>query len=107
MRVDPGLESMMEQHTGLVPMATATGLAAFYRGLALEAGQVMVLEGDTGLLRRSLGLAPSGDHQATGAALPHERGSGGDAASYRRLAEGIMNGDVSAEQMETMLLGLE
>jgi NADP-dependent 3-hydroxy acid dehydrogenase YdfG len=107
MRVDPALESMMQQHTGLVPMATTTGLAAFYRGLALEADRVMVVEGDTVLLRRSLGLAPGADHQATGTALPRERVAGGDAALYRRLAEGIMSGDVSVEQMETLLLGLE
>ena len=57
MRVDPGMEKLMEDRTGLVPMATATGLAAFYQGLALDADQVMVLEGDTVQLRRSLGLA--------------------------------------------------
>jgi NADP-dependent 3-hydroxy acid dehydrogenase YdfG len=56
MRVDPGLEKLMQQRTGLVPMATATGLAAFYHGLALGADQVMVVEGDTAQVRRSLGL---------------------------------------------------
>ena len=59
MRVDPGLEKLMQERTGLVPMATATGLAAFYRGLALDADQVMILEGDPAQLRRWLGLAPS------------------------------------------------
>lgn len=47
MRVDPGMERLMQERIGLVPMATATGLAAFYRGFTLDADQVMVLEGDT------------------------------------------------------------
>jgi polyketide synthase PksN len=67
MRVDPGLEKLMGQRTGLVPMATATGLAAFYRGLGLDADQVMVLEGDAAQLKRSLGLTPSTGHQAASA----------------------------------------
>jgi NADP-dependent 3-hydroxy acid dehydrogenase YdfG len=59
MRVDPGLEKLLQERTGLVPMATATGLAAFYRGLALDADQVVILQGDPAQLRRWLGLAPS------------------------------------------------
>ena len=59
MRVDPGLEKLLQKRTGLVPMATATGLAAFYRGLALDADQVVILEGDPAQLRRWLELAPS------------------------------------------------
>src|SRR5262249_1848025 len=31
MRVDPSMEQRMQQSTGLVPLATTTGLAAFYR----------------------------------------------------------------------------
>ena len=81
MRVDPGLEKLMQERTGLVPMATATGLAAFYRGLALDADQVMMLEGDPAQLRRSLGLAPSAGNQAASATQREEGAS--DEALYK------------------------
>ena len=106
MRVDPGLEKLMQQRTGLVPMATATGLAAFYQGLALGEDQVVVLEGDTTQMRRSLGLASTTSHQAASAATPDE-GTRTDEVFYRRLAERILNGELSEEQVEKLILGSE
>jgi polyketide synthase PksN len=64
MRVDPGLENLMQQRTGLVPLTTTTGLMMFYQGLALGADQVMVMEGDTTQVRHALGLVPIPDNQA-------------------------------------------
>jgi polyketide synthase PksN len=64
MQVDPGLEKLMQQRTGLVPLATATGLMTFYQGLAFGTDQVMVMEGDTTQVKHALGLAPTPNNQA-------------------------------------------
>jgi polyketide synthase PksN len=104
MGVDPGLERIMEQNTGLVPMATATGLAAFYQGLALGVDQVIVVEGNTTQLRRSFGLPPTAGHQAASPVIQHEAAPA-DEAFYRRLAERVLSGELSAEQMEKLILG--
>ena len=103
MRVAPATEALMRQSTGLVPMATATGLAAFYRALDLGADQVMVLEGDTAQVRRALGLAPTAGDQVGSATTPDERGRA-DEAFYRQLFERILNGELSAEQVEQLIL---
>lgn len=103
MRVDPAMEALMRQSTGLVPMTTATGLAAFYRALDLGADQVMVLEGDTEQVRCALGLAPTASDQIRSVSTPDERGRGGE-AFYRQLFERIRNGELSAEQVEQLIL---
>jgi polyketide synthase PksN len=62
MGADPESRKRVEQITGMQPMGTATGMHAFYRGLALSHDQVMVVEGDLVRLRRALllpGAAPS------------------------------------------------
>jgi hypothetical protein len=87
-------------------MATSTGLAAFYQGLALRADQVMVLAGDTAQLRRLFGLTPTADKQAASPAAWDERARSGE-AFYRRLSERILNGELSAEQVEKLLLASE
>ena len=106
MRVDPSTEKIMQQRTGLVPMATSTGLAAFYKGLALGADQVMVLEGDTAQLRRLFGFTPSTDKQAA-SPVTHDEGARSDEPFYQRLSERILNGELSAEQVEKLLLTSE
>jgi polyketide synthase PksN len=61
---DAGLRELLQQSTGMEPMATATGMAGFYRSLALPYDQMLVAEGDLGQLRQVLlagpgvGLAP-------------------------------------------------
>ncbi|HXH10353.1 MAG TPA: SDR family NAD(P)-dependent oxidoreductase [Alphaproteobacteria bacterium] len=106
MRVDPAMEALMRQNTGLVPMATATGLAAFYRALDLAADQVMVLEGDTAQVRRALGLASGASDQIRSVSTPDER-ERADEAFYRQLSERIRNGELSAEQVEQLILASE
>jgi len=106
MRVDPSTEKIMQQSTGLVPMATSTGLATFYKGLALGADQVMVLEGDTAQLRRLFGLTPSTGKQAA-SPVTHDEGARSDEPFYQRLLERILNGELSAEQVEKLLLASE
>ena len=49
-RVDEATEKMMKESIGMVPMETASGIKAFYQGLATNASQVMVMEGDLGRL---------------------------------------------------------
>ncbi len=46
MRIDPAKAESLEREMGLVPMATAPGMRAFYRALASDEPQVLVLEGD-------------------------------------------------------------
>ncbi|TCS93645.1 non-ribosomal peptide synthetase [Hazenella coriacea] len=45
MYVDAETEKMMMQSTGLVPMETATGIQALYKGLTLEKSKMIVMEG--------------------------------------------------------------
>ena len=54
MRIDPASEELLRQTTGLQPMRTATGLQAFYRGLAAPYDQLLVVEGDLTQIRRAL-----------------------------------------------------
>ena len=54
MGLDPGTQERLRQSTGMRPMQTATGLDAFYRSLAGPADQVLVVEGNSPALRRTL-----------------------------------------------------
>jgi polyketide synthase PksL len=54
MRIDQAREELLRQTTGLQPMRMATGLQAFYRGLAAFYDQVLVVEGDLTQIRRAL-----------------------------------------------------
>jgi polyketide synthase PksN len=45
MTLDPASQELMRQTTGMRPMKTATGLRAFYRGLAAPYDQMLVVEG--------------------------------------------------------------
>jgi len=45
MSIDPATRELVQQTTGVQPMQTATGLQAFYRSLALQSDQIMVVEG--------------------------------------------------------------
>jgi acyl transferase domain-containing protein/aryl carrier-like protein len=46
MHVDPMTEELLRQTTGMQPMQTSTGMAAFHRSLALPYDQLLVMEGD-------------------------------------------------------------
>jgi acyl transferase domain-containing protein/thioesterase domain-containing protein len=46
MRVDEATEKLMTQNSGLVPMATQTGIRTLYLGITSGKDQIMVLEGD-------------------------------------------------------------
>ncbi|TAL41443.1 MAG: polyketide synthase of type I, partial [Methylovulum sp.] len=46
MHIDTAAESRLTAATGIVPMRTATGIQALYRGLASAASQMLVMEGD-------------------------------------------------------------
>src|SRR5262249_1163907 len=54
MGIDPANLELLRQATGLQPMRTATGLQAFYRGLAAPYDQMLVVEGDLTQIRRAL-----------------------------------------------------
>jgi len=54
MGVDGAMRELLRQTTGMHPMQTAAGVAAFQRALALPYDQTMVVEGDLPRLRRAL-----------------------------------------------------
>ena len=57
MRIDARTLGWIEQETGLRPLETAAGLAAFAAGLAGTEPQMMVLAGEQARIRKALGLA--------------------------------------------------
>lgn len=54
MQIDAETRKLLLQSAGIQPLQTANAMQALYHGLALDAGQVLVLEGDLQRLRRSL-----------------------------------------------------
>ncbi|WP_455883944.1 KR domain-containing protein, partial [Serratia proteamaculans] len=60
MHIDAASETLMTAATGMVPMRTETGIAAFYQGLSAAVAQLVVLEGRLVKMRqRLLGAVPS------------------------------------------------
>jgi len=54
MRIDQTSLDQLRRTIGMQPMRTQTGLQAFHRSLASAESQVLVMEGDLSLIRRSL-----------------------------------------------------
>jgi polyketide synthase PksN len=54
MSIDAERRELLRESTGMQPMQTATGMAAFHRSLALPHDQLLVVEGDLARIRRSL-----------------------------------------------------
>ena len=54
MGIDPAIQELLQEATGMQPMQTATGLQAFYRSLALPYDQTLVVEGGITRIRRAL-----------------------------------------------------
>jgi len=54
MQIDAASRELLFQASGARPLRTATGIAAFHRGLATGHGRTLVLEGDLARLRRLL-----------------------------------------------------
>ncbi|HEX6101022.1 MAG TPA: SDR family NAD(P)-dependent oxidoreductase [Thermoanaerobaculia bacterium] len=54
MGVDRETRELLRQSTGMQPMQTAAGVAAFHRALALPYDQTLVVEGDLARIRRGL-----------------------------------------------------
>ena len=54
MRIDQTSLDQLRRTIGMQPMRTQTGLQAFHRSLAAAESQVLVMEGDLSLIRRSL-----------------------------------------------------
>lgn len=54
MQLDAETRELLTKTSGMQPMKTASGMQALHFSLALDAGQVLVLEGHVGRLRRSL-----------------------------------------------------
>ncbi|MCX7293774.1 SDR family NAD(P)-dependent oxidoreductase, partial [Janthinobacterium sp.] len=73
MRVSPATELAMAQRSGMLPLSTASGIAALYQALGAQLDQVAVLEGNGAQLRQFVhgagqqGTAPA---PAVRAALP-------------------------------------
>ncbi len=59
MGIDPASRNLLQETTGMQPMQTATGMDAFYRGLALPYDQILVAEGDLTQMRRALFAGPA------------------------------------------------
>jgi polyketide synthase PksL len=58
MGVDATTRERLQQTTGMQPMQTATGMAAFHRALELPHDQLLVVEGDLARIRRAVLAAP-------------------------------------------------
>lgn len=54
MQVDPSIEKIMAQRTGLQPLGRESGIQSFYSAVASDSSQVMVLEGQTDVMRRTI-----------------------------------------------------
>jgi polyketide synthase PksL len=54
MQLDAETSAMLTQASGMLPLKTASGMQAFYRGLELDCGRALVIEGHLDRLRRSL-----------------------------------------------------
>ncbi len=54
MSPDKATQELLQQTTGMYPMKTVTGMDAFYKGLELPYGQILVMEGDLQQLRALL-----------------------------------------------------
>ncbi|MEO8378059.1 MAG: SDR family NAD(P)-dependent oxidoreductase, partial [Acidobacteriota bacterium] len=59
MTLDPATVESLRETTGILPMASATGIRAFHHSLASPYDQFLVAEGNLGRLRRSLLGAPA------------------------------------------------
>lgn len=54
MQVDQHTEAMLLKNMGMVPMNTQVGIKAFKQGLALSLDQMMVIEGDSSVIKNKL-----------------------------------------------------
>jgi acyl transferase domain-containing protein/acyl carrier protein len=54
MSVDSATEESMRQQFGAVPLETSTGFNAFYKAVASELNQVLIVEGDVEKIRRKI-----------------------------------------------------
>ncbi|MEY4485335.1 MAG: hypothetical protein RL693_2787, partial [Verrucomicrobiota bacterium] len=54
MRMDAQSEILLKQHSGMTPMETAQGVAAFHRAVHSDHGHLLVLHGDAGMIRAKL-----------------------------------------------------
>ncbi|WP_455902229.1 beta-ketoacyl reductase, partial [Serratia proteamaculans] len=61
MHIDAASETLMTRSTGMVPMRTETGIAAFYQGLDAAVAQLVVLEGRLVKMRQRLLGTPASD----------------------------------------------
>ncbi|ELR72062.1 Malonyl CoA-acyl carrier protein transacylase [Fulvivirga imtechensis AK7] len=67
MNPDQATRELLRETTGMSPMKTASGMHAFYQALALQYGQVLVLEGNLPQLKAL--LEESGNRTASGFGL--------------------------------------
>ncbi|MFI6847349.1 SDR family NAD(P)-dependent oxidoreductase [Kitasatospora sp. NPDC050467] len=110
MRVDGATETVMRERLGMVPMPTATGLAALYAALDAPRTQVLVIAGDAAKIRETVlhrapqpepaavqpaagrsAVRPVGDRPAAGAAGAGRKAVRAELVTYLRntLAEVI------------------
>ncbi|MCY8910326.1 SDR family NAD(P)-dependent oxidoreductase [Bacillus atrophaeus] len=59
MHVDKEIEKIMFENLGMIPMKTDTGINAFYKALAQQNNQVMIMEGDIAKIKKSILLPQS------------------------------------------------
>jgi polyketide synthase PksN len=90
MTLDPASRELMRQTTGLQPMKTATGLQAFYRGLATPYDQVLVVEGDLTLIRRALFASQPTGPAWTPLAAEAEQPAAAEAAAATMDADSLL-----------------
>ncbi|MCP4160489.1 MAG: SDR family NAD(P)-dependent oxidoreductase, partial [Deltaproteobacteria bacterium] len=91
MSVDKETEKMMMKSMGMIPMHTAKGINALYQSFSSGRDQVAILEGNVALMRNSIGLD----------LLEHDKF---DYKFYRKLSEEVLKGELSEEQVETIIM---
>ncbi|MFB7615008.1 SDR family NAD(P)-dependent oxidoreductase [Kitasatospora sp. NPDC056181] len=86
MRVDAATETVMRERLGMVPMPTATGLAALYAALGAPRTQVLVIAGDAERIRRTVLHGAPQPEPRPAAAVPAPAGPAAGSAGAGRKA---------------------
>ena len=100
MKMNPEIKKIMQDTTGMIPLAETSGIEAFYRCLATKQAQVLVLSGDRKKLTATLrSLMASYNEQESGI-----QDTEPDDAFYLNLSQRIANGELTEEEIKEILM---
>jgi acyl transferase domain-containing protein/enoyl-CoA hydratase/carnithine racemase/SAM-dependent methyltransferase len=94
MGIDAAGRELLERTTGIQPMATATGIDAFYGSVASSYDQILVAEGDLTRIRRALFAAPAAPSEPEAESLPVTAAI--DSATFAEKTQDFLRKELSA-----------